>query len=269
VIPPTLLGKTFTWDVTTHAYAEDAAYTPAADPDRVRIILYAVDAGTGDVVEAPLTATGYADLIDESTTSPAVDKLHVIVRGGSPAAPGTEYFNYTVSGQVTGNPVTAFTASASGVVTDGTSTLTFTATYAVTQVDTDNPDLAIDVTWDLSNPAIHAELHETATLSDADHLTVTITELSITRGSETVSLHGTIALDALLQSITIHLAIDVNDVPWVRINGTDNGITVRHADGSQLSSEEGQAFLALFTLSDSFEQAMLSLFGPAGSLMGA
>lgn len=269
VVPPALLGHTFTWDVATHAYIDDAAYTPAAPSDRARIILYAVDPITGDIVESPLTAVGFVDLIDESTTSPAVDKLHTIVAGGSPTTPGTEYVNYTVSAQVTGNPVTAFTASASGSVTDGTNTLTFSATYAVTQVDTDNPDVAIDVTWALSDPAIQVELHETLTLSDADHLTVTIAEFSITRGGESVSMHGTISSVLSIESFTINLTIDVNDVPWVRITGTDAAVSIRHADGSQLSAAEAQAFIDFFTLWGSSDFTMGILFGAPGTLMGA
>ena len=269
VVPPALLGKTFTWDVTTHAYAEDAAYTPAAPSDRVRIILYAVDPITLDIVETPLTPTGFVDLVDESTTAPAVDKLHVIVSGGTPASPGTQYANYTVSAQVTGNPVTAFTASAAGFVSDGTHTLTFDATFAATQVNTDNPDAQIDVTWDLSDLAIHVELHEALTQSDADHATLTITEFSITRGAETVSMHGTISVVFSSGSLSMNLTIDVNGVPWVRITGTDASLAVRHADGSQLSNEEGQAFLDLFGLSVSCANAMSSMFGPPGTLMGA
>ncbi len=272
VVPAQLLGKTFVWDVTTHAYVEDPSATPAASSDRVRIILYAVDPSTGDIGEDPLTSVGFVDLVDESTTAPAVDKLHVIVSGGTPAAPVTEYANYTVSGQVTGNPVTAFTATAAGFVSDGTHTLTFSATYAVTQVDSDNPDVQIDVTWALDNPAIQVALHEAVVLSDANHFTFTITEFSITHGAETVSMHGTIAvtvLSATTETVSFDLTIDVNDVPWVRIRGTDNGITVLHADGSELSPAEVQAFLDVFGLSFSCANAMSSLFGPPGSLMGA
>src|SRR5947207_484457 len=88
VVPAPLLGKTFVWDVTTHAYVEDPSATPAADPNGVRMILYAVDPNTGDIGENPLTSVGFVDLVDESTTAPAVDKLHVIVKDGTPATPG-------------------------------------------------------------------------------------------------------------------------------------------------------------------------------------
>jgi len=272
VVPPALLGTTWVWNTTTHKYEQDGAFTPAAPTDRVRIILYAVDPITGNIVEAPLTPTGFVDLVDESTTSPAVDRLHVIVSGGTPASPGTEYANYTVSGQVTGNPATAFTATAAGFVSDGAHTLTFSATFSATQLDTDNPDVQIDITWDLDNPAIHVELHEALVLTDANHITLTITELSITHGTQTVSMGGTITITLLsptTETVTMHLVINVNDVPWVRISGTDIGITVRHVDGSQLTQAEGQAFLDLFGLPGAIEFAILSLFGPCQSLMGA
>ena len=272
VVPPALLGTTWVWNTTTHKYEQDGAFTPAAPTDRVRIILYAVDPITGNIVEAPLTPTGFVDLVDESTTSPAVDRLHVIVSGGTPASPGTEYANYTVSGQVTSNPATAFTATAAGFVSDGTHTLTFGATFAAAQLDTDNPDVQIDITWDLDNPAIHVELHEALVLADANHIALTITEFSITHGAQTVSMKGTITitlLSATTETVTMQLVINVNDVPWVRISGTDNGITVRHADGSQLTQAEGQAFLDLFGLPGAIEFAILSLFNPCQSLMGA
>jgi hypothetical protein len=271
VVPPALLGTTWVWNTTTHAYEQDPSATPAPATDRVRIILYAVDPITGAIVEAPLTATGFVDLVDESTTAPAVDKLHVIVSGGTPASPGTQYANYTVSAQVTGSPATAFTATAAGFVSDGTHTLTFSATFAATQLDSDNADIQIDITWDLDNPVIHVELHETFTLSDPTHAVLTITEFSIARGTETVSMHGTITLvlPPATESLTLNLAIDVNDVPWVRLSGTDNGITILHADGSQLTGAEAQAFLELFGLPGAIEFAIQSLFTPCQSLMGA
>ena len=269
VIPPALLGKTFTWDLTTHAYVDDAAYTPAAPSDRVRIILYAVSPATGDIIESPLTPVGYADLIDESTTSPPVDKVHIIVTGGSPTSPGTVYIDYTVSAQVTGNPITAFTAAATGSVTDGTNSITFTATYGVTQVNTDNPDVAVDVTWALSNPALQLTLHETLTLSDADHLTFNVGEFSVKRGTETVTLTGSVSTVLSTGVFDLTLSVDVNRSRWAMVTGNEAGVTLRHPDGTQLSDPEGQAFLDLFGLWLTSDFAMAILFGPPGSLMGA
>jgi hypothetical protein len=272
VVPQPLLGTTWVWNPTTHAYEQDPSATPAAPTDRVRMILYAVDPVTYAILEAPLTPTGFVDLVDESTTAPAVDKLHVIVSGGTPTNPGTEYVNYTVSGQVTGSPASAFTATSAGFVKDGTHTLTFSATFAATQLNTDNADTQIDITWDLDNPAVHVELHETLVLSDASHITLTLTEFSVTHGAETVSMHGTIAITLLTltsQTVTMNLAIDVNNTPWTRISGTDGGIAVRHADGTALSGAEYQAFLDLFELPGAVEFATGSLFDPCQKLMGA
>src|SRR5207244_7209795 len=112
-IPPTVLGKTFVWDVNTHQYVEDPNATPAAPANGVRIILYAIDPVTENVVEPPV-ATGYVDLIDLSSGN--TNSLQVIVNGGTPASPGTTYANYTVTGTVTGNPATAFSATAVGFV---------------------------------------------------------------------------------------------------------------------------------------------------------
>jgi len=269
VVPGALLGTTWVWNTTTHAYEQDGTFTPAAPADRFRMILYAVDPTTGHILETPLTPTGFVDLVDESTTTPADDKVHVIVSGGTPASPGTEYANYTVSGQVTGNPATAFTATAAGFVSDGTHTLTFNATFAVTQLDTDNADIQIDVTWDLDNPAIHVELHETHELSDANHATFTLTEFSITRGGESVSMHGTLTTVLSTGGGTVNLAVDVNGVPWVRVYTNESGVWLRHADGSLLSPAEGQAFRDLFALPGAIEFAILTLFSPCQGLMGA
>src|SRR5437016_14597703 len=80
VIPPQYLGQTFVWDDATHKYVVG----PDAGPSNgVRIILYALNPVTGAVAE-PSSAVGFADLLDESTTSPAVNKLHVIVKDGTP-----------------------------------------------------------------------------------------------------------------------------------------------------------------------------------------
>src|SRR5690348_14983157 len=232
VVPPTLLGQTFTWDVNTHAYVEDAAYTPAAPSDRMRIILYALAASTNFINEFPLTPVGYADFKDESTTSPAVDKVRIIITGGTPASPGTEYVNYVVSAQVTGNPVTTFTASASGSVSDDVRTLTIGATYAVTQVNTDNPDVAADIVWSWSDPAIQLESHETLTLTDADHVILDLTKFSITRGTEAVSLHGTVNSVLSTGAFTVNLTADVNATSWARFSGSNGTVQLRHADGT-------------------------------------
>jgi hypothetical protein len=265
VIPSQYWGQTFIWSDATHQYVVG----PDAGPSNgVRIILYAVNPITGQVVE-PSSAVGYVDLLDESTTSPAVDKLHVIVNGDTPASPGTTYADYTVSGSVTGNPATAFNASAIGFVSNGTHTLTFDASFAATNLTTDNPDAEIDVIWDLNNPVVRVELHETLATSDANHATLTI-DFSVTRGAETVSVTGTIVVVLSPETVTANLSIAVGGVPYADITGSNSGgITIRHRDGSALSGDELQAVSDLFGLPDAMAIAIESLFTPCQHLMGA
>jgi len=268
VVPPQYLGQTFVWDDATHQYVVG----PDAGPTNgVRIILYALDPLTGNVAE-PSNAVGFVDLLDESTTSPAVNKLHVIVQGGTPASPNVTYADYTVSGSVTGNPATTFNASAVGFVSDGTHPLTFNATFAATNLTSDNPDAQLDVAWDLANPVIHVELHETLATSDANHLTVTI-NFSVVHGSETVAVTGTITVVSFPASLTANLSITVNGVAYARVRGsetaTTNTIQLVHADGSALSVAEQQAVTDLFDLPGWIETAINNLFNPCEHLMGA
>jgi hypothetical protein len=272
VVPPSLLGTTWVWNTTAHTYEQDGTFTPAAPTDRVRIILYALDPLTGGPAENPLTPVGFADLVDESTTTPAVDKLHVIVKDGTPASPGpVTYADYTVSGSVTGNPATAFTATAVGFVSDGTHTLNFSASFSGTNLTTDNPDAEFDARWDLDNPVVHVELHETLATSDASHVKLTI-DLSVTSGAETLAVTGSLTVVALSPtafSVTANLTITVNGVPYAHVTGTDSGIQLTHADGSSLSAQEFQAVSDLFDLPDQMEVGIDNLFGPCEHLMGA
>lgn len=267
VIPAPLLGTTWVWDVTTHAYIQDSSATPAAPANGVRIILYTVDPATGHILESPLTPVGYVDLVDHSSGN--TNSLQVTIFGGTPGATGnTTYADYTVTATVTGSPVvTGFNASASGFVTDGIRSLAFNGTFVATGLDTDHPNVTLDSTWDLDNPVIHLVSHETITSPDANDATVAL-DCSVTRGNETVSATGSILAVVSPKTVTYDVAIAVNGVPFARFSGTNNGITVRHADGSALSFDETQAASDLLTLPAQLQSAVQSLFNPTRHLMG-
>src|SRR2546425_1057709 len=114
VIPPAVWGKTYVWDVATHQYVVGPDPGPA---NGVRIILYQVDA-FGQVIE-PTVEVGHVDLLDESDVN--TSKLHVIVQDAS-SSPVT-YADYTISATVVGSPVSEFTGTTSGYVSDGTHTV--------------------------------------------------------------------------------------------------------------------------------------------------
>lgn len=267
VIPAPLLGTTFVWDVATHAYVQSPGATPPAAANAVRIILYVIDPASRHIVESPLTPLGYVDLVDKSSGN--TNSLQVTVFGGTPGGSGnTTYADYTVTPTVTGSPVvTGFNASATGIVTDGTHTLDFSGTVASTGLDTNHPDLTIDGTWDLDNSVIHIVSHETLTSPDTNDNQIALA-YSVTRGNETVTASGSIAQVVSPQTLTVNVGFVVNGVPFARIAGTNNGITLLHANGSLLSGDETQAVSDLFTLPANVQSAVETLFNPARHLMG-
>src|SRR3989442_5430018 len=182
VIPPAVWGKTYVWDVATHQYVVGPDPGPA---NGVRIILYQVDAN-GQVIE-PTVEVGHVDLLDESDVN--ASKLHVIVQDASPSP--VTYADYTISATVVGSPVSEFTGTASGYVSDGTRTETFSASLHATQLDTPAPDLQVDVTWDLANPSVSVALHVTVTATDATPATLTI-NLTRTRARANARITGRI-----------------------------------------------------------------------------
>ena len=264
VIPPDLWGKTFVWDVNTHQYAVGADPGPSTG---VRIILYQVDAN-GAVIEPP-QAVGFVDLVDQSSGN--TNQVHVTVQGGTPGSAETTYADYVVSATVVTSgtgAVSEFTATALGSVSDGTRTLHFNAAFHATNLDTDNPDAQVDVTWDLDHPAVSVALHETLTTPDADHVNLTI-DFSVTRGGETVRLTGTVSVVVSTQSVTADLTVYVNGATFARISGSDATIQARHPNGSALSQDEEAAIVQMFVLPDRLVEAIEQLFHPAEHFLGA
>ena len=268
VIPSAVWGKTYVWDASTHQYVEDASQFDASRHG-VRVILYAIDPFTRHVVE-PAVAVGFLDLLDESAGN--TNQLHVIAKGGTPASPGTTYVDYTISATVIGSPASAFSGTAVGYVSDGTRRLDFNATFSATNLTTDNPDAQVDVHWALNSPAVTVDLHETLATPDANHANLSI-DFSVTRGAETVSFSGTIAVVGLPPSVTADLTVSINGQAFAHVSGTNdathNGITIRHMDGSQLSQAEQPALAQLFELPDRLEEAIQHLFHPAEHFLGA
>src|SRR2546426_462457 len=261
VIPDTLWNSIFAWDPNTHHYYRQST---TGGPDHgVRFLLYAIDPITHQIVESPLTVIGYVDLIDVSQ-DPTVGLRVVLVDTPPGSAPDT-LADYTIT--ATQYSAGSFSATAVGFVIDGTHTLTFNVSFSVTNADTAYPDVSINVHWALNTPAVTVDLTESITMPDADHEMLSF-NLSITRGAETVAATGTITVTLSTQSVTVNITITVNGAVYARITGTDNGITIRHADGSQLSQEEFAALEQLFSLPDTALEVIQQLFHPAENLLG-
>jgi len=270
VIPSAVWGKTYVWDVTSHAYAEDPSPAVAGPSTGVRLVLYAIDPITHHVVENPLTAVGYVDLVDQSSGN--TNQLEVIVKDGTPPT-GTTYVDYTVSATVTGAPPSTFDATAVGFVTDGTRRIDFNATFSATNLATDNPDVHAVVHWALDNPALTIDLDEELNTPNANEATITV-DFTYTYAGETVHLTGTVTVVQLPVSVTADVAVYENGgtEPVAVIRGTTdathNGITITHQDGTQLSPAELAALDQLFQLPDRLEEALEQLFHPAERFMG-
>jgi len=96
---------------------------------------------------------------------------------------------------------------------------------------------------------------------------------TVTRGTETVAVTGTITEVLSPLTVTGNLSITVNGVPYARLTGTatatTNTIRIVHADGSALGGPEVQAVTDLFDLPAQIETAIGNLFSPCEHLMGA
>lgn len=109
-LPSTILGKTYEFDVNTSQYV--AGTQTGAPSNGVRFLLYAVNPVTRQIA-TPLNQIGYADFLDEGTST--TTQFEVIV-----VSQGVTYADYTLSGS--GTPASGQIAL-QGFVTDGTTRL--------------------------------------------------------------------------------------------------------------------------------------------------
>ena len=72
-----------------------------------------------------------------------------------------------------------------------------------------------------------------------------------------------------LPIFTADLHITVGGVPYADVVGTNQGIQLRHHDGSALSAAELQAVSDLFEMPDNLSGAMESLVNPCQHMLGA
>src|SRR5205807_171590 len=146
VIPSTVWGKTYVWDVTAHTYAEDPSPAVAGPSTGVRLILYAIDPITRHVVESPLTAVGYVDLVDQS--SPNANEATITID-----------FTYTYAGE---------TVHLTGTVSVVQSPVSVTANVAVYENGGGEPVAVIRGTADATHNGITITHRDGTQLSPAE-----------------------------------------------------------------------------------------------------
>lgn len=226
--PDSLRGRTYTWNVGTHAYA---FATQDTSPARgVRFILYDADS-TGRPME-PTTQLGTAEFQDGP---PDTTALHVSAEGGV----SQPTIAYLLSGSFHSD---SFQAIADGCVFDAAHNLCVAASVAEriasgdTTVIISGTATGTDVTF-----AFGAVYHFSAGgLLD----TVDVTAVAPSLSSEQIRMTGTTQFGGTVKA---DLLLTVNDEAFATVRGTGT-LTIRRSNGEALSADEQALIGAVFAL---------------------
>jgi len=252
IFPDSIRGTTFTYDCGGLTYIRDTV--SGADPNGIRIVLYAADQGGGAII-CPTTEVGTLDIIDVGTTT--VPAVRVLVKGTN----AVTYVDYTVSGTSTN---TSFTATVAGYVTDGTHRLDFS--YTITGNLT---GVTANATLDNDAADAHVALYERLSVN-GDKLSFSI-DYRISHGGETVRLAGSMTVDSL-GNVTAHFTVQAGGGTFATITATpsDTGAveTFRGPGGRELTADELDAIEQLFEAPQNLFNHLSDLLAPAGSLVG-
>jgi hypothetical protein len=228
-IPSEVAGKTFVWDESTDTYVvSDLSGAPSSG---VRFLLYAVDPVTLRPVE-PVVETGYVDVIDQSTSALANVRIKV-VEGD------VTYLDYQV---VASGTTSSAIVTLSGFAFNGTTRANFTLKSTVSE---NNGGFVIVFDYSLDVPSRNLSVDWTATFGDiSESLTL---DLTVSGPNGDVRLVGTSNGDAGT------FTVKVNGDTFATITVTTSSLVITGATGDPLTSDEEQAFAAVF---DSFEGSL-------------
>jgi hypothetical protein len=228
-IPSEVAGKTFVWDESTNTYVvSDLSGAPS---NGVRFLLYAVDPVTLRPVE-PVVETGYVDVIDQSTSALANVRIKV-VEGD------VTYLDYQVVASAT---TSSGLVTISGFAFNGTTRASFTLKNTVSQ---NNGGIVIVLDYALDVPSRNLSVDWTATFADISE-SVTL-DLTVSGPNGDVRLVGTSNADGGA------FTVKVNGNTFATITVTGSSLVVTGATSDPLTSDEEQAFAAVF---DSFEGSL-------------
>ena len=228
-IPVEVAGKTFVWDESTDTYV--VSDLTGAPSNGVRFLLYAVDPVTLRPVE-PVVETGYVDVIDQSTSSLADVRIKV-VEGN------VTYLDYQVEASATAS---SGLVTISGYAFNGTTRANFTLGNTVSE---NNGAIVIVLDYSLDVPSRDLSVDWTATFGGiSESLTL---DLTVSGPNGDVRLVGTSNADGGT------FTVKVNGDTFATITVTGSSLVVTGATGEPLTSDEEQAFEAVF---DSFEGSL-------------
>jgi len=257
-LPDSILG-TYEWDPQNDVYVLTAR--TGAPPNTIRVILYAIDPITELPIE-PVDEVGYVDFTDNQVAG-AGASLGIAIRD---SAGTTTYLDYDVT--VTGN-ASGFGANATGFVSNGQGRrLDFSVQFLATGTDTQGT-VSVDASVQANTPNVGVEVHDAVSFT-ATTLTVN-RDFRIQRAGETIGVSGTLVLTETAPqtfSITVSITVFVNGGVFVTIQGTDQGITVTKADGTELTPAESAALTRILEAADDFLDDLSDLFESAELLTG-
>ncbi len=243
LFPPDVLGKTFEWDVATHAYV--AGTRTGAPANGIRLLLYAVNPVTGTPVEAPLQELGSLDLTDES--SPQADKLGIVLRLAQ-----TVVADYDITGSF---GITVASLGAQGYIQrpDGTGRITFNLQNTL-NIAQGTLALAYDINA-TDGTSIRIEL------SGNDQQATLV--FRVGRGGNTLEISGTETQTA------VDAVIKYNGVVVATVTGNPDDPTIAGANGHVVTEEELLALKHIVErVADFLEDFVEGIFGPADVVFG-
>jgi hypothetical protein len=249
VLPPAILGTTFEWNTSTAQYAATAR--TGAPVNGVRFILYALDVNGAPIVAQEI---GYADLLDESTSS--TQKIHILVVGLNPAV---TYLDYTISATAT---AASATLAAFGYITDGVERLDFNATSTGTA-----SSAAFDIRFDVNAAGAHVRLRFTLTAPAANVLKATV-NLRLQFGDELLTVTGSETVNFNTQEDTGTLTVMVNGGIYATVSIVDGNPTYTGGGGQALTADDLTALNAIFAALGTVANQFDALIAPAASLGG-
>jgi hypothetical protein len=241
-VPSAVLGTTFVWDETTHAYV--GSDLPGAPASGVRFVLYAIDPVGSRPVE-PVVEVGYVDITDHSTST-AIDMGVRVVQGS------VVYLNYNVKVTATasGGVVTI-----SGTASDGTTAAAFSLKSTVND-NAGSPIITID--YQLDVPSRHLSLDWTATFAN-----ISSTETAITLDLAISGQNGDVRITGTYGASGGNLSVKVNGGLFATVNFDDVDPVITGAGGAALTPEEEASLQAILEFYAGSPDVFASLLFPA------
>ena len=241
VLAPSVLGKTLTYDTTSHRYKPSDR--SGAPPNGVRVILYAETADHLPVISQEL---GFAELTNESPLSVTSAAIRLAVVTG-----GVTRLSYGVSFTLPG--VTP-ELNIQGFLADATNRLEFTIAASASNPGSGSGIVNATLRVPSAGVEVLATIH--AALAGSGSI-----DLVVSSGTDRITVTSAMNADQVDASFTVNGAL------FARATGSASAPTVVSADGRALSTDEREALGRIVTTAGGIVQLLNDLAAPAASIV--